>query len=274
MSTKTNIPETQNAAVGPAVDDLKAQFSERSIPLESDFADLIDIADCGRRAVGLSPEQTPNTASGLVLDNDGQLVVQPAPAKGIEVVTSGVGVVANTEAGIKVDDRGVGINIADGLIITNQQLDVNYNKQFLYQDLNSDISGWYRIITLPYPYQRHFAKMSIEINKSIGVQCFTLDLCFVRNTYYAVTLYNSIHDGIPVVDYVRLSIDNVYPSGCGIDLHFIGAEYGHSINISYSPFDVTIKPTPLVVSNGSELSKMSATVDGHMNSSPVLFSEH
>lgn len=86
MSTTTNNP----AAVGPTVDDLKAKFSERTIPLESDFVNLINMADHGRRAVGLSPEQTPNAASGLVLDGEDRLTV--LPGTGIMVSPTGVSI--------------------------------------------------------------------------------------------------------------------------------------------------------------------------------------
>ena len=65
-----------NMNSGPTVAELKEQFKSRSIPLESDFSDLIDIADYGRKAVGLSPQQSPNQSCGLALDNEGQLEVK------------------------------------------------------------------------------------------------------------------------------------------------------------------------------------------------------
>ncbi|OJB09774.1 hypothetical protein BGV53_29625 [Burkholderia ubonensis] len=86
---------------------LKKRFQQRSIPQERDFADLIDVAECGRRAVGANPGQTPNPASGLELDDGRQLMVKP-----------------NKALGIKVDKDGVGINtsLANGLTAASDQL--------------------------------------------------------------------------------------------------------------------------------------------------------
>jgi hypothetical protein len=84
----------QQTAADIPVQDLKDRFQARSIPLETDFWNLIDVADCGRKAAGLSPDVvTPATDTGLVLDNTtGQLKVQPDSEKGIVVSNSGVGV--------------------------------------------------------------------------------------------------------------------------------------------------------------------------------------
>ncbi|MEZ9360300.1 hypothetical protein AB4175_10505 [Vibrio cyclitrophicus] len=84
---------TTKTSVGPTVSELKEQFMARSIPLEADFSDLIDIADVGRKAVGQSPEQTPNPTSGLILGTNGQQKVQLKPEAGLMVDSSGVGLV-------------------------------------------------------------------------------------------------------------------------------------------------------------------------------------
>jgi microcystin-dependent protein len=84
---------TKNTSTGPTVEELKEQFKARSIPLESDFAELIDIADIGRKAAGLSPEQDPNTQSGLTLDAQDQLVIKVMPNTGVVVNDKGVGLV-------------------------------------------------------------------------------------------------------------------------------------------------------------------------------------
>lgn len=116
MARKKNAPSLQNGVVKKtdsvqqtSVDiplvDLKNRFKARSIPLESDFADLIDVADCGRKAVGLSPDVTPVSDTGLTLDNNtGQLRVLEAE-----------------QGGIIVDEQGVRINtsIENGLDFTN-----------------------------------------------------------------------------------------------------------------------------------------------------------
>ncbi|MBD2824875.1 tail fiber protein [Xenorhabdus szentirmaii] len=58
--------------VGPETDKLKNKFKEGSIPLQIDFSQLIDIADVGRKACGLAPQQN-GPGTGLTLGNDGTL---------------------------------------------------------------------------------------------------------------------------------------------------------------------------------------------------------
>ena len=82
-----------NMNSGPTVAELKEQFKSRSIPLESDFSDLIDIADYGRKAVGLSPQQSPNQSCGLALDNEGQLEVKIKADGKLLKDTAGIGIV-------------------------------------------------------------------------------------------------------------------------------------------------------------------------------------
>ncbi|CDH32121.1 tail fiber protein [Xenorhabdus bovienii] len=59
-------------AVGSSIDQLKEKFKEGSIPLQTDFNQLIDIADIGRKACGQSPQQN-GPGKGLKLDNSGTL---------------------------------------------------------------------------------------------------------------------------------------------------------------------------------------------------------
>ncbi|MNJ18646.1 hypothetical protein D3C77_129520 [compost metagenome] len=125
MSSSDNTTLTQGIET-LTTDELKARFQARTVPLEADFSDLIDVAECGRRAVGQNPAQTPNPNSGLMLDSGKQLVVKPDAVKGIEVTGSGVGIVANVAKGIAVDGNGVGVNtaVANGLTMDSNQLKV------------------------------------------------------------------------------------------------------------------------------------------------------
>ncbi|WP_295032398.1 tail fiber protein [Shewanella sp.] len=82
-----------NINAGPTVAELKEQFKSRSIPLESDFSALIDVADHGRKAVGLSPQQSPNQSCGLALDNGGQLEVKIKSNGGMMVDETGMSIV-------------------------------------------------------------------------------------------------------------------------------------------------------------------------------------
>ncbi|SFU61259.1 tail fiber protein [Xenorhabdus koppenhoeferi] len=58
--------------VGPETVKLKDKFKEGSIPLQTDFNQLIDIADVGRKACGQSPQQD-GPGTGLKLGDDGKL---------------------------------------------------------------------------------------------------------------------------------------------------------------------------------------------------------
>lgn len=63
--------------IGPPTVVLKEKFSAQKIPLQTDFAELIDVADCGRKAAGLNPAQTGGTGEGLQLDAEERLAVRP-----------------------------------------------------------------------------------------------------------------------------------------------------------------------------------------------------
>ncbi len=58
--------------VGLRTADLKARV-HATIPQEKDFVDLVDIADSGRKAASLSPDQGAGTSAGLQLETTGQL---------------------------------------------------------------------------------------------------------------------------------------------------------------------------------------------------------
>ncbi|WP_350304994.1 tail fiber protein [Photorhabdus viridis] len=93
MKNKTN-PENINIETqGPSISDLKNRFKEGSIPLQTDFANLIDIADIGRRAVGKAPDQTDTPNSALRLDSHGRLVVKAG--NGITIDSNGVNIDPN-----------------------------------------------------------------------------------------------------------------------------------------------------------------------------------
>ena len=111
------------------VADLKEKFKARSIPLEQDFHDLIDMADAGRLAAGLSPEQegTKGTAkTGLIIDTDKRLAVNAKVNGGLDVDTSGVGVVADAAKSIAVGTTGVGVvaDTAKGITVSSSGVGV------------------------------------------------------------------------------------------------------------------------------------------------------
>lgn len=126
---KSVLSQPTTTSVGPSTGDLKGRFKARSIPLETDFAALIDVADCGRKATGLSPDFTPATDTGLMLDSNSQLKVQPDANNGVKVDASGVGVVANAAKGVMVDASGVGVvaNPAKGVMVNASGVGVNHD---------------------------------------------------------------------------------------------------------------------------------------------------
>ena len=113
----------------PQADALKERFKARSIPLEKDFADLIDLANMGRRAVGGAEDQT-GPADGFSFSLEGRLELKPNEAKGISVDKNGVAVKIGN--GIQIDTQGVSLKLAansglsadmtNGLKITPEQM--------------------------------------------------------------------------------------------------------------------------------------------------------
>lgn len=117
----TPLARVDERAIGPAADELKKRFSARKIPLEGDFADLIDIADCGRMAIGKGPGQLgKEPGAGLRLEADGRLSAKAG--KGLTVDSDGISVTAGP--GILVEADHVQVRISTGLQFTGQALTV------------------------------------------------------------------------------------------------------------------------------------------------------
>ncbi len=91
------------------VDALKTRFKAGSIPLQTDFADLIDLANVGRQAVGGAEGQT-GPANGFTLSPEGLLELKPNEDKGISVDSDGIAVKADVDKGLQVTSNGVGLN--------------------------------------------------------------------------------------------------------------------------------------------------------------------
>ncbi|MDE9461882.1 tail fiber protein [Xenorhabdus bovienii] len=71
-TTKEQQKSSNPNVIGPDIKTLKNKFKEGSIPLQTDFRELIDIADIGRKAVGKAPDQS-GPAQGMRLDDNGLL---------------------------------------------------------------------------------------------------------------------------------------------------------------------------------------------------------
>ncbi|EDV0263032.1 hypothetical protein YM80_003671 [Salmonella enterica subsp. salamae] len=83
----------------PQADALKARFKAGSIPLQTDFGDLIDLANIGRKAVGGGEGQT-GPAQGFTLSESGCLELKLNEKMGMTVDGNGVGL--NNDAWIKI----------------------------------------------------------------------------------------------------------------------------------------------------------------------------
>ncbi len=92
----------------PQANALKARFKAGSIPLQTDFADLIDLANMGRQAVGGAEGQT-GPANGFTLSSEGRLELKPNAVKGISVDQDGLAVKLKTISGLMMDKDGVSV---------------------------------------------------------------------------------------------------------------------------------------------------------------------
>ncbi|TMU74662.1 tail fiber protein [Pseudomonas fluorescens] len=102
---------TQQTGVGPTVEQLKNVFGVEQVPLASNFSDLVDVADVGRKAAGLSPEQDGTPGLGLQLDAAQKLAVRLKTGGGMAVSDVGINVTADTSMGLAVRPAGVGVTL-------------------------------------------------------------------------------------------------------------------------------------------------------------------
>ncbi|TNH42980.1 tail fiber protein [Photorhabdus luminescens] len=147
-------PESANIqSTRPSVGDLKNRFKEGSIPLQTDYADLINIADIGRRACGQAPQQN-GPGKGLKLADDGTLNLKMGTLasqdfsplileKDILSVDLGSGLVNKTNGicvgqgnGIAVNNDNVAVKAANGITVNSSGVAVKANN-----GINVDTNG-------------------------------------------------------------------------------------------------------------------------------------
>ncbi|WP_205080591.1 tail fiber protein [Photorhabdus luminescens] len=147
-------PESANIqSTRPSVGDLKNRFKEGSIPLQTDYADLINIADIGRRACGQAPQQN-GPGKGLTLADDGTLNLKMGTLasqdfsplileKDILSVDLGSGLVNKTNGicvgqgnGIAVNSNNVAVKAANGITVNGSGVAVKANN-----GINVDTNG-------------------------------------------------------------------------------------------------------------------------------------
>lgn len=126
--------DNQNAAapdVSAAVKthELKEKFRARSIPLEKDFHDLIDMADAGRLAAGLSPDQeTTKATTGLTIGADQRLAVKVKTNSGLDVATDGVSVKKGNGIDTSADGVSVKVKKKGGLSVNPDGIGIDLNE--------------------------------------------------------------------------------------------------------------------------------------------------
>lgn len=94
----------------PQANALKERFKAGGIPLQTDFADLIDLANMGRQAVGGAEGQT-GPANGFILSSEGRLELKNNAAKGISVDQDGVAIKLKNISGLTMDEDGFSIKL-------------------------------------------------------------------------------------------------------------------------------------------------------------------
>lgn len=152
MSAKITKTSSQGKTIETVnTNDLKARFKTRSIPLESDFANLIEVAEYGRRAVGKHPDQKVQLKyTGLELNGTGQLLVKCDEAEGITTTVNGISI--KTGNGVLTDKGKVTLhlNSTSGLNLDSFGLSVKTNSN---KGISVDASG-----------------LSIKENKASGIK--------------------------------------------------------------------------------------------------------
>lgn len=111
----------------PQANALKERFKAGSIPLETDFADLIDLANMGRQAVGGAEGQN-GLANGFILSSVGRLELKPNETKGISVDKDGIAVNVEKNKGLQASNNGVSVKTGNGIAVNNNGVNIKLAK--------------------------------------------------------------------------------------------------------------------------------------------------
>ncbi|REF28298.1 microcystin-dependent protein [Xenorhabdus cabanillasii] len=136
---------TDSKGIGPETDKLKDKFKDGSIPLQTDFNQLIDIADIGRRATGQAPGQSGEPGNGLSLTDDGTLQTVVNSTGGLHFDKKALAI--KPYYGINVDNNGVSVKAGDGIKVDNNGVSIDSNKilpngMIVMFSGNSAPAGW------------------------------------------------------------------------------------------------------------------------------------
>jgi len=126
--------------IGPLIERLKDAFGVKKVPLASDFDDLINVADIGRKVAGLSPDQPPGQGQGMQLDENLRLAVLAQAAGGLNVNSTGVGITVEAEKGLAVGANGLGVQPGTGITVGSTGVSID-NTQLLVAGMIMMFSG-------------------------------------------------------------------------------------------------------------------------------------
>ncbi|MDR5837932.1 hypothetical protein [Caballeronia sp. LZ034LL] len=111
--------------------ELKVRFEAGSVPLNTDFAALIEMSECGRRAIGKSADQTSNTIGvGLQIAVDSNAAnkgkLSAKLRKGLLFDNGSIR--AGDEAAIHVEGSTMNVKVGIGAGIANDSVSVKADK--------------------------------------------------------------------------------------------------------------------------------------------------
>ncbi|MBC8954026.1 tail fiber protein [Xenorhabdus sp. PB62.4] len=188
--------------IGPETDKLKDKFKEGSIPLQTDFNQLIDIADVGRKACGQAPQQS-GPGEGLKLDDSGTLSLKMGTLSNqnfsplileehVLSVSLGSGLINQTDA--ISGSKGVAVKASNGISVSNTGVAVKPDNGISVSNTGVAVKAYNGI---------SIASTGVAVKAYNGIS--------VASTGVAVKAYNGINvsnNGVAVKPYNGISVDS------------------------------------------------------------------
>lgn len=130
-ATQSVAKSTLTTSTLPTAADLKDRFKAGSIPLQTDFADLIDMANTGATALGLASGQT-SAGDGLKIDDNGLLQLKlDAAIKSKDyaplIYHSGI-LSTNLGSGLQYKTNGICVGEGKGITVATDDISVKAGK--------------------------------------------------------------------------------------------------------------------------------------------------
>ncbi|OCA54343.1 tail fiber protein [Photorhabdus namnaonensis] len=240
-NTKQNSENTNTQSIGPSTDDLKQRFKEGSIPLQTDYADLINIADIGRKACGQAPQQN-GPGKGLKLDDDGTLNLKMGTLSNqdfsplilkdnILSVDLGSGLINKTNGicvgqgnGIVVNGDNVAVKAANGVIVDDNGVAVKFGNGINVDTNGVSVKVKDKDKTINVESTGISVRLGLGVTKGDGINVKASNGINVDNNGVSVKAGNGIN-----VDSSGVSVKT--GSGINIDNNGISIKAGNGINV-------------------------------------------